>query len=331
MGDKKSRRIFLKRHRDTLLAFVILLVVLVLFASNQNDFFTKYGPQSIFNQVITLAIVALSQTMVILTAGIDLSVGAVVGYSVAATVMDPLSKSLGSVGLGITVTAGIVLILGGIAGWINGVFIVYGRLQPIIVTLATSSIYTGIALYIRPTPGGKVASSYTEFFTGRVLDYIPMSAIVLAIFIFLVWVPLRRSRLGQSIYAIGGNEYSAFISGINVNRTKLWVYTLSGLFSAFAGLLLTAQTASGDPLGSSLFTLNSIAAVVLGGAPLYGGKGSYIGSAAGAGILSLILGLLIFWGVPSFYQNAVQGAVLIVALSLGVVQRLIRQKWRHAN
>lgn len=326
----KKITVFARRNKETIIAYLIMLIVLALFAANQNDFFTRYGPQSIFNQMITLAIAALAQTLVVLTAGIDLSIGAMIGLtnSIAATIMDPVAQFVGSEALGMLLTIVIVLILGALAGFINGVIIVFARLQPIIVTLATASVFTGIALYIRPTPGGKVPYAYTAFFTGRLFEYIPISAMVLAFFIVAVWIPLRRSRLGQSIYAIGGNEYSAFVSGINVDRTKLWVYALSGLFSACAGLLLTAQTASGDPLGSELFTLNSIAAVVLGGTALYGGKGGFIGSVAGAVILSLVLGLLIFWGVPSFYQNGVQGIILILALSIGVLQNLWKKTQR---
>jgi ribose transport system permease protein len=326
-AKRKGSSLFVRRNKDAIMAFVILLIILVLFASNQNDFFSRYGPQSIFNQVITLAVAALAQTVVVLAGGIDLSVGSMIGLtnSIAATIMDPVSSAVGNETVGILLTNLIVLAIGGLAGLINGAIIVYGRLQPIVVTLATASIYGGIALYVRPTPGGKVPMSYTEFLTGRVFTYIPVSAVVLAVIIGLVWMPLRRSRLGQSIYAIGGNEYSAFVSGIPVERTKLWAYTLSGLFAAVAALLLTAQTASGDPLGSSLFTLNSIAAVVLGGTPLAGGKGGYAGAVAGAAILSLVLGLLIFWGVPSFYQNAVQGVILILALTVGLLQKLWRR------
>lgn len=322
--NKKNIQIFMRRNKEAVLAYGVMLVVLVLFAANQNDFFTRYGPQSIFNQVITLCIAALAQTIVILTSGIDLSIGARIGLTnaVAATIMYSISQTLGNDFLGIITTVIIVILVGMLAGLFNGLVVVYGRLQPIIVTLATSSIFVGIALYIRPTPGGKVVSSYTRFLTGRLFTYIPVSAVVLLIFILLVWIPFRRSRLCQAIYAIGSSENIAYFSGINVNRTKLWVYTLSGVFSACAGLLLTAQTASGDPLGSELFTINSVAAVVLGGTTLAGGKGGYIGSIAGAIILSLVLGLLIFWGVPSFYQNAVQGLILILALGIGVLQKL---------
>ena len=141
-------RSLLKRSRSVLFAYVILLVALVLFAVNQNDFLTKYGPQSIFNQVITLCVVALSQTLVVLIAGIDLSVGAMVGLtnSIAATIMSPLIHVAGSEPAGVLATMIVVLDIGTACGLVNGAVVVYGRLQPIIVTLATASVFTGVAM-----------------------------------------------------------------------------------------------------------------------------------------------------------------------------------------
>jgi ribose transport system permease protein len=323
---RSRSQLFLKKHRSVLFAYLILLVVLVLFAVNQNDFLTRYGPQSIFNQVITLCIVAFSQTLVILIGGIDLSVGAMVGLTnaLAATVMSPLIRAAGAGAggelAGIAATALVVLLVGAGCGLVNGAIVVYGRLQPIIVTLATASVFTGIAMYIRPSPGGVVSSGFARALSGRLFDYLPASALVLLFLIVFVWLPLRRTKLGQSLYAVGGNELSSFLSGIKVYRTKMITYGLSGLLCGCAGLVLTAQTASGDPIGSSKFTLDSVAAVVLGGAALSGGRGTYVGSVAGSFILSLILGLLIFWGVPSFYQAAVEGAILIIALAFAFIQ-----------
>jgi ribose transport system permease protein len=320
--SSRRRKIFMRRNWDAVLAYVILLVLLVPFALSQNDFFTRYGPQSIFNQVVTLAIAALAQTLVILTAGIDISLGALIALcnSIAGQYMEPMTRLTGSVPMGVVLTCLVVLCAGGICGLFNGLIIVYGRLQPIVVTLATASIFTGIALYIRPIPGGNVPEGFCDLLTGTVLTYVPVSAIVIVAAIVLFWVPLRKSRLGQAIFAVGGNESAAFFIGINVNRTKILVYFMAGCVAATAAILLTAQTASGDPLGGSLFSLNSIAAVVLGGTAFSGGKGGYIGSVAGAFIFSLILGLLIFWNVPSFYQNAVQGLVLLAALAIGVLR-----------
>lgn len=326
--QNKKYKVFMRRNKETVSVYVLMFLVLIIFVMNQRDFFTPYGPQSIFNQIITLAIAALAQTLVVLTSGIDLSIGSIIGLSnaIAATIMSTLIISCQNKALGIIATIIIALLCGAVAGLINGLAVVFGRLQPIIVTIATSSIFLGLGLYIRPTPGGIVDPSLCEILTGRIFTYIPVSAIVLLIFIFLIWIPFRRTRFCQAIYAIGGNEYSAYVSGINVNKTKIWVYVLAGLFSACAGILLTAQTASGDPLGGSLFTLNSIAAVVLGGTALAGGKGGYIGSFAGAVVLSLVLGLLIFWNISSFYQNAVQGGVLILALTVSNLQNVWRKK-----
>jgi ribose transport system permease protein len=320
-------RIFMRRNREGIIAYCVLAVVLALFASAQADFFTRYGPQSIFNQVITLCIAALGQTIIILTGGIDLSVGTLIIFTncVAATIMRSVINLFGgSLLAGGIVTCAIVLLLGAVCGLFNGCVVVYGRLQPIIVTLATGSIFSGLARYVRPSPGGDVPPQFARFFTGRALEYIPVSAIILAASLLFIWLPYRNRRYGQALYAIGGNETAAYLSGVKINAAKLSAYMLAGACAAVCGLLLTAQTRSGDPVAVNNFTNNSIAAAVLGGASLAGGKGSYIGSIAGAMILSLIVGLLIFWGISSYYQNLVQGIILIMALSVSFISGLVR-------
>jgi ribose transport system permease protein len=326
--QNKKYNVFMRKNKDIVSVYILMSIIFIIFVMNQNDFFTPYGPQSIFNQIITLSIAALAQTLVVLTSGIDMSIGSIIGLTnaIAATIMASMISCFHNSFIGVVVTLLVTLGSGIITGLINGLAVVYGRIQPIIVTIATSSIFLGIALYIRPDPGGIVDPAYSEILTGNIFTYIPVSAIILFVFIFLIWIPFRRTRLCQAIYAIGGNEYSAYISGIDVNKTKIWTYILAGLFSACAGILLTAQTASGDPLGSSLFTIKSIAAVVLGGTALSGGKGGYIGSFAGAVILSLVLGLLIFWHISSFYQDIVQGGVLILALTISNWKNIWRKK-----
>ena len=158
-----------------------------------------------------------------------------------------------------------------------------------------------------------------------------MSAIILALVIVCIWVPYRRSRSGQALYAIGGNEKAAFLNGIKIEKAKLTAYCVAGLCAAICGILLTAQTRSGDPTAANNFTNNSIAAAVLGGASLMGGKGSYFGSIAGAMTLSLIVGLLIFWNISSYYQNLVQGIILILALSVGFFTAYAKQKREKAE
>jgi len=321
-------KIFMGRHRSTIIAYFVMLVVLVLFAFNQQDFFTRYGPQSVFNQVITLCIATLGQTIVILTSGIDLSVGSLIVFlnCVMATIMQPIIDGCGGNTLaGVLITCLIMLVLGAVCGAFNGVLVVYGRLQPIVVTLATGSIFSGLSRYVRPSPGGKVVSSFARFMTGRVFEFIPMSAIVLLAAVVLIWLPYRSSRNGQALYAIGGNENAAYLSGIKINQAKLLAYIIAGLCSGLNAILLTAQIRSGDPTAPNNFTNNSIAAAALGGVALSGGKGSYFGAMAGAIILSLIVGLLIFWKISSFYQNLIQGVILILALSVDVIGSLAQR------
>ncbi|MDR1179828.1 MAG: ABC transporter permease [Spirochaetales bacterium] len=334
MKSSEEIRIFARRNRDIIIAYCVLAVVMSLFASFQADFFTRYGPQSIFNQVITLCIASLGQTLIILTAGIDLSVGTLIIFTncVAATIMRPVIDLLGgSLVAGSIVTCVIVLALGGLCGLFNGCVVVYGRLQPIIVTLATGSIFSGLARYVRPSPGGDVPAQFGRFFTGRVLEYIPMSALILLFSLLLIWIPYRNRKYGQALYAVGGNENAAFLSGIKINAVKLLAYAIAGMCAAICGILLTAQTRSGDPTAANNFTNNSIAAAVLGGASLAGGKGSYIGSIAGAMILSLLVGLLIFWGISSYYQNLMQGVILILALSVNFFSTIIRERQNRRN
>ena len=321
-------KIFVGRYRNILVAYGVMLVVLVLFANNQADFFTRYGPQSIFNQIITLCIATLGQTLIILTSGIDLSIGNQIIFlnCVMATVMQPIIDAVGSEPLGIALTLVVIIASGAVCGLLNGVLITYGRLQPIVVTLATSSVYIGMARYVRPSPGGDVNSDFAKFMTGRVFEFIPVSALVLLVVIVLIWLPFRNSKSGQALYAIGGNETAAYLSGININRAKVSAYLLAGVCSALCAIMLTAQTRSGDPTAANNFTNNSIAAAALGGAALSGGTGSYFGSIAGAVILSLIVGLLVFWKVSSYYQNLIQGLILVLALSVNWIVHMVKKR-----
>lgn len=326
-------RIYLRRHKNILFAYVIMTIMLFLFAFSQKDFLTKYGPQSIFNQVITLCLAAFGQTIIIITSGVDLSIGFLIIFlnCVAATIMQPCIDFAGSNLWGCIICAVIVLVLGLISGFANGAIVVYGRLQPIVATLATGSIFYGLSRYVRPSPGGKVIADFARAMTGRVFDIIPTAAVVLLIVILFLWIPYRKSRSGQALYAIGGNEYAAYVSGININKAKLLAYSLAGVSYAICALMLTAQTRSGDPTANNNFCNNTIAAAVLGGASLQGGKGSYWGSIAGAFLLSLIVGLLIFWKISSYYQNLIQGLILILALSTDLITEMIRNKKKRNN
>jgi ribose transport system permease protein len=234
----------------------------------------------------------------------------------------------------------IVLIVAALAGLVNGLIVVYGRLQPIIVTLATASIYSGIALFLRPQPGGYVPDVYGDVLTRRVaqilpaslfgeeptgiaaffeslFNFIPNSVILLIIVLLAVWIPFRRSQLGMWVYAVGSNEGAAYMSGVNVKLAKVFAYVLGGFFAGIAGLFLTAQTLSGDATTGAVFTLQSIAVVVLGGTSLFGGSGGIAGTIVGAVALRLIPTILFFARVNPLQQPLWEGVVILLAVAAG--------------
>lgn len=329
-GAISPYRRFLNRHFRVILAYVILLVLLIINMRLNERFFTPPVITSTFNQSMTLVFAGMAQTSVVVTGGIDLSVGPIISLSnslASAIFVDNFGGMVGTVAL--------VLLAGAFCGFINGVIVVYGRLQPIIVTLATASIYSGVALYLRPRPGGFVPRAYGDLLTARlstllkplagedvslantVFDFIPASAILLIVVLLVVWIPFRRSKIGLWVYAIGSNQGAAYMNGVNVNRAKITAYTMSGLFAAIAGLFLTAQTLSGDATKGGVFTLQSIAVVVLGGTSLFGGSGGVAGTIAGAFALPVIRSILFFGRIDPLQQPLWEGAVILLAVAAG--------------
>lgn len=328
---------FALRHFRLGIAFIILFVLMGITASLNERFFTPPVITSTANQSMTLIFAGMAQTTVVITGGIDLSVGPIISMSnsLASTLFVEPDSVLNMIGVAV-----IVLVVASLAGLINGLIVVYGRLQPIIVTLATASIYSGIALFLRPQPGGYVPSSYGGLLTRRVgqllpaglfgeepagiaafleslFNHIPSSVILLIIVLLVVWIPFRRSQLGMWVYAVGSGEGAAYMSGVNVRLAKIAAYTLGGLFAGIAGLFLTAQTQSGDATTGAVFTLQSIAIVVLGGTSLFGGSGGVAGTIAGAIALRLIPNILFFARVNPLQQPLWEGAVILLAVAAG--------------
>jgi ribose transport system permease protein len=306
------RRPFVVRNARLLLAYGILAALLIIYHEKAPRF-TEREMRSIANQGMTLSIASLGQTVVVLTGGIDLSVGPMVSLTNSAVsrmggVENPTTWTVKAVAL--------ATLIGAAGGLINGILVAYGRLQPIIVTLATGSIYSGFALYLRPNPGGEVPFEYVDKLTGLWRGRFPDSLFLLAALIGC-WLIFRKTKLRTRIVAIGSSQGAAYMSGVNVARTKVIAYTASGIASGFAGLFLTAQTASGDANAGNVYTLNSIAAVVLGGSSLAGGAGSFIGSIAGSYVIAIIPSVLLFFKVSAFYQSFFQGLILLAAVSLG--------------
>jgi ribose transport system permease protein len=310
----KDWKYWVAEQRGTLLAFVTFVVMFAIYVSNHPAGFTANVVQTAANKGVLLAFVAMAQAMVVITAGIDLSVGMIfiltnclASWIVVGT---PLETALGMIG---------VLLAGLACGAVNGLIVIYGRLQPIVTTIATGAIYFGIALLLRPFPGGGVNEDLADLLTGKIWGVVPVSLIVLLVVVLVVWVPFSRSVMGRAAYATGSSEAAAYMSAMPIRRAKFLTYTLAGLLAGIGGLFLTFFTYTGEAALASgnAYTLFSIAAVVLGGVSLYGGTGSAIGAVFGALAFRAIGDLLFVFDLDPLWQPLFQGIVLLIAVSLG--------------
>ncbi|MBZ9854402.1 ABC transporter permease [Mesorhizobium sp. CA13] len=310
----KDWRYWLAEQRGTLLALGIFIVMFVIYTANHPAGFTANVVQTAANKGVLLAFVAMAQTLVVITAGIDLSVGMIflltnclASWLVVGT---PMQTALGVLA---------VLAVGLLCGAINGAIVIYGRLQPIVATIATGAVYYGIGLLLRPFPGGSVNEDLADALTGRVFDVVPASMVVLLAVVLVIWVPFSRSVLGRAAYAAGSSEMAAYMSGVPIRRGKFAAYTLAGLLASIGGLFLTFFTYTGEAAYASgnSYTLFSIAAVVLGGVSLFGGKGSAVGAIFGALAFRTIGDLLFVFDFDPLWQPLFQGVILLIAVSLG--------------
>jgi ribose transport system permease protein len=289
------------------------------------------------NEAVAIAFVAMAQTVPVLMGGLDLSVGAVMTLT-SCIASDLVSGSPLQILFGMLVT----LAAGTAFGFMNGLIVVYGRIQPIIATLATGAIAMGLALLVRPKPGGDVDGDLNWALTNTIWDLVdtyggnadaawlvpfknvPVPLILLFGVALLVWLPFKRSVTGRAVYAIGSAEGAAFMSGLPINRAKIAAFTLAGFFAACGGLYLAIQTSSGnaDSVQAGAYTLNSIAAVVLGGTSLLGGIGGAIGSLVGALILRVISFYFRILDIDPLLQPLIEGLVLLTAVSFGAFRTL---------
>ena len=310
-----------RRNAGPFLAFVVFAIMFLLFAVNQQNGLSTNVLTSVSNKGAVLALVAMGQTSVILTGGFDLSVGMILTMaSCLASVT--VNGSPGQIALG-TIA---VFASGLAAGSINATIVVLGRIQPIIATLATGAIYFGIALLLRPTPGGEVSEDLSNALTYDLGGVPTTFLLVLGILIF-IWWPFRNSVLGRSCYAIGSAENAAYMSGLAIGRSRFAAYALGGFLAAAGGLLLSLISLSGEASASQggFYTLNSIAAVAIGGTSLFGGSGGMIGSIFGALVLRTISDLLFAFNAPALWQPLFQGFILLGAVCLGAI-RVLRRK-----
>ncbi len=310
----------LAQNIGLVLAAVLLGACLIaycgIFYGTQGRFPGGFELTSTVNNAMPLAMASLAQTIVVVTRGIDLSVGGVVDLTnaVAAVTLD------GSAGTLVLWTV-LILLIGALCGLVNGVLVAVGRLQPILVTLATLSIYQGLAIRVLPQPGGAIPPGYTAVLANP--NY-PVSLLFVPL-IGLLWSVLRRSRLGVAIFAIGNDAGAAASYGISVRRTIILAYTLGGMASGAAGLLLAASATAGDATTGDTYTLTSIVAAVLGGVSLFGGRGSGIGALLGAFVTVMIVNILFFAQIDPLYQTFYEGLFLLVAVvAANSISRLVR-------
>jgi ribose transport system permease protein len=285
----------------------MLLAIIVLYGSLQPGVFTLSEVNVDTAATLTLILAATGQTLVLIRGGVDLSIGGIIslGTVIAAT---RFGDEVGSVLLWST----LILALGFLVGAVNGLLITALGLQPFLVTLATWSILSGAALMILPTDGGFVPSWWVNLGYQEVVGLgIPVwMLIVLLVF----WAWFRCTRLGVSIQAAGSNERSAFLSGVSILRVNVATYGLSGLFAAGAALFLTTQTSTGSPTIGRDYILPSVAAAVIGGVSLFGGRGHLMGTVVGAFILTLIGNLVFTLRLSSHWQPVTSGVILLVAV-----------------
>ncbi len=293
------------------LGTIAALVILIVFVSVLNPAFLQVNNLlNLMRQLIINGFIALGMTFVILTGGIDLSVGSTLAFTSA--IFAGLLQNGMNTGIAIVIT----LALGLALGLINGLLITKGKLAPFIVTLATMTIFRGLTLVYmdgRPISGPKDNFAFQFLGKGQVFG-IPFQVILFLIVYIVLSTLLNKTSHGRKIFAVGGNEKASFISGIKIDKVKVLVYVISALMAVVSGLVLTSRLNSAQPTAGSAYEMDAIAAVVLGGTSMTGGSGSLTGTLIGILILGVLNNGLNLLGVSSFYQQIVKGVVILIAV-----------------
>jgi ribose/xylose/arabinose/galactoside ABC-type transport system permease subunit len=299
------------RHHWADYGFMVAFVVLALVAASTSDvFFTQRNLSNLLRQIAPNGLISLGMLVVILTGGIDLSVGSIVALAgiLSAGLQDEMP-------LGVAVF--LALAAGVAAGAVNGILIARFKLAPFIVTLATLGAIRGLVYVYSDTPQSPTNPTFRKVLGGFVGGFVGPVAIAAVIMIAcypLIWMFLHRTPAGRAIYAIGGNEEAVRLAGINVETRIILAYMISGLCSAMAGVLLAARLGIAQPSLGGGYELDAIAAAVIGGAILGGGGGSVFGTLGGVLVLGLINNLLNLYDVQSYYQQILKGTIILFAV-----------------
>ncbi len=314
-------------------SIIVLLVMIIVAAVVSDVFLTKNNILNVLRQISANAILSIGLLMVIITGGIDISIGSIVGitsvmfsalYASDAAVgpfhglIELLSKLIPNNQVGLFVPIVILMIFGGFWGFINGIVICKAKVQPFIMTIGTLTLYRGVALLIsngKPIYMSRETADKVMFLgDGRIFFDIPAQVVVLILVGIVMAFLLNKTIFGRYIKAIGGNQESARVAGINVNYYKTWAYVLCGVMASIAGIILTARTTTGDPTLGESFEMNAIAACVIGGASLNGGVGTIAGTIIGAVIIGIINNILNLINISTYYQYVVRGGIIILAV-----------------
>ncbi|CAM5786392.1 MULTISPECIES: ribose ABC transporter permease [Brevibacillus] len=297
--------------------FFILILVAAIFTMLTPNFLTPSNLINILRQVSVIGIVAAGQTLVIITSGIDLSVGSIVGLSGA--VSAGVTLATGNAFLGIA--AG--LLTGMVFGVANGLLISRLKLTPFIVTLASMTMLSGFTLIYTGGNPILVTNPVYKFIGQGYVGPIPFPVVVLLLVYAILYFVLKRTVHGQYIYAIGGNEKASLLAGVRVNLHKTIVYGTSGLLAGLASVILTARLSSATPVAGTGYELDAIAAVILGGTSLFGGKGSVVGTLIGVLLLGILTSGMNLINVSPFYQNVAKGLIVLLAV---IIDRMINKE-----
>lgn len=287
-----------------------LAIIVIAISFISDDFLTISNILNVLRQISINAVIAFGMTFVILTGGIDLSVGSMLALSgaLAAGLMD------GGASAWLAVIVG--LVSGTVMGAANGLLVTKGKVVPFIATLATMTVYRGLTLvYTEGRPITGLNENFALIGKGYFLE-VPTPVFWMLITFGLLYIILKHTTFGRRVYAIGSNEEATWLSGINTNRIKIFVYSISGLLAALSGIILTSRLNSAQPTAGTAYELDAIAAVVLGGTSLSGGKGWIVGTLIGAMIIGVLDNGLNLLNVSSFYQQVVKGGVILLAVLL---------------
>jgi ribose transport system permease protein len=301
-------------RRTRLLGMPALFVACILATALIHPDFGSFDVQSLALGALPLAMAAAAQTIVVISGGIDLSVGSLIAVSnvLAASLMQHASFGAS---LGIAV---LILILGAAQGAINGLTVAISRIPDVVVTLTTGFIWGGVALLILERPGGGAPAAFLNIAAGAdVSAWLPNALIVMIVVIAAIWLPIKLSRIGLLLYASGSDPVAAFRSGVDIRVARTLAYTFGGIACAAGGLALTMTTGIGAPLAGTYYTLSSVAAAVIGGVSLAGGRGGMVGPVIAALLLTLIPMDLVFLGIDPNYGQVIQGTLIVVVVMIG--------------